>query len=304
MRRYTAEKYEALYDQDAAELLKSGAGQVGQLLEHGEVLIYRSKRVKAGDTIEQMIYPVWVGPREATRAKKSRPTEAAQVLQNMKDSRRKLTWYMNANFATDDITLTLSYKGRQPATLDEARKDMQAYIRRVRRWRKAHGLPEMKYIYVIEAAGEDGSRARIHHHIVMSGMDREVAERIWEKGRCNSSRLQPDERGLAGLARYITKTSPRNLGRKKWCGSRNLKQPVITIADHKYSKRDVERMARDDSALRIHIQRKEPGYQIVETDVKYSDWVPGAYITVKLRRIQPHGQNPDGRRRRARGNST
>lgn len=303
MRRYTAGKHEVLFERDAADLHERGAGQVGQILEHKEVLRYRSRRVVAGDYMERMIYPVWVGQRQATRAKKSRPTEAAQVLQNMKETQRRVKWMINANFASDDITLTLSYKGRQPATLDEARRDMQAYIRRVRRWRKKHGLPEMKYIYVIEAAGEDGRAARIHHHIIMTGMDREVAERIWDKGRCNSSRLQPDERGLEGLAKYITKTSPKNQGRKKWCGSRNLDEYEETFNDHKYSKRDVERMARNDSALRSLFEKKEPGFLVTEVDVKYSDWVPGAYITVKLRRIQPRGHNPAGGRRRARGSS-
>ena len=37
----------------------------------------------------------------------------------------------------------------------------------------------MKYAYVIEFGGKDGRRKRVHHHVIMSGMDRDKAEALW-----------------------------------------------------------------------------------------------------------------------------
>ncbi len=43
---------------------------------------------------------------------------------------------------------------------------MQNFIRRVKRYRQKHDLPELKYVAVTEVGEKSG---RIHHHIVMSG---------------------------------------------------------------------------------------------------------------------------------------
>lgn len=292
MNKYTAEKYIQLFDKDInqdAEMRSYTKAQRNEKLGSKSVGLYRTKRVAAGDTLELMIYPVWIWQRESSRAKKAKPTEEAQLTQNLKDSKKKLIWKLNANFTAEDIFITLTYQGQQPASLDEAKKDMQAYIRRVKRWRDKQGLPEVKYIYVIEHQ-EDGRKKRVHHHIIMSGMDRGEAERIWEKGRANAAMLQPDEYGLEGLARYITKGETRC--KKQWCCSRNLKPPRITIADHKVTKSDVERMAADEAEVRKRIERREPGYRINDVKIKRSDYVAGAYITVRLQRIIPKGRSP------------
>ena len=104
-------------------------------------------------------------------------------------------------------------------------------------------MTELKYVYVIEYGGKDGKRKRVHHHVVMSGMDRSAAEELWNgKGWANARKLQPDEYGLEALARYVTKEAN---GGKRWCASRNLSEPKETTADTKISKRRVEKMATD-----------------------------------------------------------
>ena len=103
-------------------------------------------------------------------------------------------------------------------------------------------MGKAKYVYVIEWE-DDGETKRVHHHVIMSGMDRETAETIWGAGRTNAARLQPDDAGLEALARYITKGTGHAKHSKRWGASKGLKKPKITTADKKISKRQMARMA-------------------------------------------------------------
>lgn len=270
MASYTAEHYEPLFDKSPAEA-SAGGGRRKCIKK------YRTKRVQAGPVMDIMIYPVWIRQEEAARAKKAMATRAAQAAQNEKDARRKLRWLINANFGERDLALTLTYKGDDPASIEDARKDVGNYIRRVQHWRKKQGMDPARYIYVIECG--EGKRARVHHHILMTGMDRDVAERLWSRGRANSSRLQPDERGLEGLARYISK-DPK--GKKRWGYSKGLKRPTVTVSDSRVSRRQVDRMAFDEQEARRCMERLAPGYVVNEVEVRISPVVSGLYITASL----------------------
>jgi hypothetical protein len=292
MGKYTARQYETLYTQEAERGFDRK--EWSTKLEHKSVLNYRTMRVEAGPTVEIYTFPVWEWQREATRAKKAKPTEQAQRLQNKRDAERKLTWLTNTNFTPKDLFITLLYKGAQPATAEEARKDIQAFLRRVKRAREKLGLPELKYIYVIEWCDEGGKKVRAHHHLIMSGMDRDLVETLWGKGRANAHRLQPDEYGFPGLAVYITKTkSFRNPNEKLFCYSRNLDKPKITVSNRKVSRRDVERIAADEAGIRERMQHKEPGCILNDLSFKTSSYVPGAYVIARYRRITPRQSPPD-----------
>lgn len=290
--RYSAERQEALFDKklDLEAERGTDSREWKRKFGHQPGWIYRTKRIACGDYLEYEAFPVWDGEKDDIRAKKVKPTEEAQRALNQKNTRKKLIRLMNTNFGEEDLFVTLTYRGEQPGSVEEARKDMQAYIKRLKRWREKRGLPEFKYIYVTEHEG-DGRKKRVHHHLVMSGMDRDEAERIWGMGRANSHKLQPDENGLEGLARYITKGKQLE-GKKSYCYSRNLQKPKVTVSDSRVSKRAVERLATDDAEIRAQLQRREPGFIINDVTIHRSDYVPGAYVTVRLRRITPRGSPP------------
>jgi hypothetical protein len=286
MGRYTAQQYEVLFNQEAER--GYDRKEWSTKLEHQSVLYYRTIRVEAGPFVEIYSFPVWEWQREATRAKKANPTEQAQQIQNQKDASRKLTWYTNANFTPRDLFITLDYKGAPPATAEEARKDIQAFLRRVKRAREKLGLPELKYIYVIEYCDGDGRKVRVHHHLIMSGMDRDLVEELWGKGRANAHKLQPDEYGFSGLAIYINKTRRhRKPNEKIFCYSRNLKKPKFTVSEKKVSMRDVERIAADEAGIRERMEHKEPGCILNDLSFKISAYVPGAYVIARYRKIIP-----------------
>lgn len=279
---YSAERHEILFDRELEG--RGNHHSRGKELQHQAVGLYRTKRIVCGEYLELESFPVWVWQREATRAKRVKPTDAAQRAQNRKNAQKRLIRLMNTNFTEEDLFLTLTYNGDQPATMEAAKKDMQAYIRRVKRWRDKQGLPELRYIYTVECEGE-GRRARVHHHIVMSGMDRDEAERLWGLGRANSSRLQPDEYGLEGLARYFCKTQgTRAPGERIYSCSRNLAKPHVTCSDQKLSRRAIARGVDNEAALRELIERREPDYIVNDITIRRSDIVAGAYVSVRMRR--------------------
>lgn len=273
--QYSAEKYEFLFDQSEQVLQQ----QAEWILRHRDVARYRAKTIKAGDVLEVEVYPLWNTKQEASRAKRH-TTRQAQKNLNDRNAKKRLIRKINANFTEDDICITLTYKGQQLPDEEQARRDIKNYLRRVKTYRKKNGMSDLKYIYVIEFGGKDGRRKRVHHHVIMSGMDRDAAERLWQKGFANTRRLQPNEYGLEALARYITK-EPK--GSKRWCASRNLVEPKETKSDNKISKRRAMQMAVDfDEAPHRIFAQLFPDYDFTDCSVKWSNFVAGAYIYAKM----------------------
>ena len=275
---YSGESYAYLFDQECSTM----AGNARETLRHRNVLRYRAKTITSGDVVECEIYPIWNTQNEARQARAATTREAQRNL-NAKNARKAMARKINANFTGDDLCITLTYSGGVP-TEDQARRDIQNYLRRVRKYRRKRGLPELKYVYVIEFDAGEGAKPkkRVHHHVVMSGMDRDDAERLWGKGYANTRRLQPDEYGLEALARYLVK-DPR--GAKRWNASRNLKEPKVTVSDTKVSRRQAERIAEDfeEAAPRI-FGRLFTDCEINDVEILRSDFVAGAYIAARMRR--------------------
>ena len=105
--------------------------------------------------------------------------------------------------------------------MEVATKNMQNYIRRLNYQRKKQGLSNARYVYVTECS----EKGRWHHHIVMDGdVDMDTVEAVWNLGKRNEiRRLQRDENGLVGMARYITKEKSKSIitkqNRRMWTGS-------------------------------------------------------------------------------------
>ncbi len=124
---------------------------------------------------------------------------------NRERARRRLALLMDANFGKNDLHVTLTYRGTPP-DYEQARKDVRNYLRAVKRMREKAGLPEMKYIYVLEEEGADGEKRRIHVHLMMTGgISREALEEKWGRGYPDCNRQPEEGNGLMELARYFTK---------------------------------------------------------------------------------------------------
>ena len=284
-------EYEALFDvqntchmdgawnlfnwENMEPLRKETALRVGQMG-------YRTRTTVAGPRLEAEVYPIFGRSTEAflRRAKKTNVTPEKQARLNQERSIRHLILLVDGNFTAEDIHLTLTYS--QAPTYERAKKDMRNFLLKVKRIREKRGMPELKYIYTIEG-DEDGTKQRIHIHLLMNGdMDREELEGIWAKGYANADRLRPDENGLEAIARYLVKQQ-RN--RRRWCASRNLKQPKSRTSDSRCSNARVKRIAFDiRNEAKAEMEKVYPGYQFVKCSVRYSDVVDGAYIRCVMRK--------------------
>ena len=249
---------------------------------------YRTRTIKAGPRLEVEIFPIF-GREDTGKARAAKQNVTPERIQRLNEerSKRRLVQLADANFTDQDIHLTLTY--RDAPKYDQAQKDVKNFLRTVKRKREQRGMEPLKYIYTIEG-DDDGRRERIHVHMLMNGgVDREELEAIWARGYANADRLQPNENGLEAIARYITK---QQKNRRKWCRSRNLKQPKQRTSDSKVSNARVKRLAKDfpNEAKEI-MEKLYPGYRHVQTIMRYSDTVDGAYIRCVMR------QWPGGRRR-------
>lgn len=177
--------------------------------------------------------------------------------------------------------ITLSYDDKnRPADEEQAKKDIDNYIRRLKRYRKKNNLPEIKYIAAIEYKdAQEGKNVKIHHHMIMSAMDRDEAEKIWGKGYANTIRMTEDENGLEGITRYIIK-DPQ--GKKRVKQSRNLEQPIVKIKDNEITKRTINKFIKEIDR-QDYFERKYKKYQYVNSDIHIND-ITGVSVNIKMRR--------------------
>lgn len=260
--------------------------------------VVREKKIYCGEKyMEVDIYNHTIlGPRPRGRARKKKVSPPKQKNLNDKNAKRYFIQLVNTNFGEGDLHVTVTY-AKVPDTVEEAEKEVANYIRRISHRRKREGLPPLKYVLVTEHnTGKNGEKpTRIHHHIIMNnGLDRDAIEDLWRKPRkkgqkegerigfANADRLKPNDYGLEALSRYLMK-NPN--GKKRWSSSQNLQKPEYRTNDHKYTRRQVERIVRDEIDNQHYWKKKYPEWDITEVKPVYSD-ITGWSIYLKLRRAR------------------
>lgn len=235
---------------------------------------YRETKYYCGDFLDVDIYPVF--KKTKSRSKRFKPTSEIQKKLNENNARKKLERLIHTNFTPNDIALHLTYTAEcLPANEEQSKKDIQNYIRRLKRVYQKSGK-ELKYISVTEK-GEKTDR--VHHHIIINGgIDRDIIENIWQKGYANTKRLQFTKNGIAGLSNYITK---QPLYFRRWNRSKNLKQPIIRKNDSKYNRtkaRGLFEFQYDNKK----IEKLYRGYLVSEIVPCFNEVNAGYYIQIKL----------------------
>ncbi len=136
----------------------------------------------------------------------------------------KLTRLIKNNFTKDDILIHCFYNLDEMQNSElKVKKDIQDYFRRVKAYRREHGLPQLKYIYAIHKSRNN----KWHWHGIMSAMDKEAAEKLWSHGisKVRKSNFTKTEH-FESFARYISDKSISSIctSRKLWVCSRNLRR--------------------------------------------------------------------------------
>lgn len=190
----------------------------------------RRKTIRAGRLVWDITYTVPRPNASKQERKRIREVTEEQVARtNANTAQRKLEMLMATNFDEGDLVLTVTYRDADlPDSADVTRKHLGKVFAQMRAYRKARGLPDLKYIYVLE--GRHGDH-RPHAHIVINaaGGDLELMRSLWIWGddiQLNYIR----ERGYDGWAGYLTKERREASlnGKKQFVGSRNLARPVTT----------------------------------------------------------------------------
>lgn len=192
----------------------------------------RRKTIRAGRLVWDIAYTVPRPNASKQERKRIREVTEEQIQRtNANTAQRKLEMLMATNFDEGDLVLTVTYRDADlPDSADVTRKHLGKVFSQMRAYRKARGLPDLKYIYVLE--GRHGDH-RPHAHIVINaaGGDVELMRSLWIWGddiQLNYIR----ERGYDGWAGYLTKERREASlnGKKQFVGSRNLDRPVTTYA--------------------------------------------------------------------------
>ncbi len=304
-----ASKYEILYDLPEGEVDPKAIGGV------------RTKTVRAGDTLEVEAYPLISVTAPAKEECRRRRSSAAQVELNRRNSEKRIRRLAETNFGGGDFVLhpTFDYhfedyafsnpKDRRaewdklglPSDDTEARKMFSNFISRVKRYIKRHGHDpkELKYLYVMEKTREPRDEdvnalpAHYHFHVIMSSLDCLSVEKLnelWGHGYTRAEPVNMRFNGLKGFTKYISKRINGKNGRKVRFGHSkgNLAEPDIKVSDRRISRTRLAKVARDVMRDGKEILEKlYPGYRLEEVPVvRFSDFVPGAYIFARMRRIK------------------
>ena len=292
------------YDYEAAymnSLDKMEEANEERILKEGKVKsIYATKEIRSGDQLEVEIYPEFTkGQKDQIpdEGKRKRQRQAQKNL-NDKNSKKMCERVIGENFTDRDIWATFTYTDdNMPASMEVATKNMQNYIRRLNYQRKKQGLSNARYVYVTECS----EKGRWHHHIVMDGdVDMDTVEAVWNLGKRNEiRRLQRDENGLVGMARYITKEkSKKGKYQKTWCASKGLRKPKEKVNHYKTKQKDVDRIVKGDLNVCDHLMKwYGDKYDFTEAEVKYNTFNGRFYIygRMRLRKGTAHDKGKKGK---------
>lgn len=253
---------------------------------------------KKPDYIEIDMFPFYELKYKPQRSGKKNVTSPKQKKLNNKNSRRYFRLLAKSNFGQNDYHLTLSYtEDNLPLSVPEAEKEVQKFIRRLKRvYKKADKL--LKYIYITE---EGAKKARLHHHLLVNaeaGVDRNAIEKAWGKGYANSVRIQLEHGGIDGLVTYLSK-DPK--GRKTYISSRNLIKPQESVSDTKTSRKQFKQLTlwpEDCEDMQKHFEQKHSAYKLINVEKYYNEITCEWYIRAKMELREEYKRKPQSKGRR------
>lgn len=149
---------------------------------------------------------------------------------NAKTSWQKLMLVLAANFRSNDLVITLTYRDEtRPITREKADRRLDYFIRNLRFYRRDRGQP-LVYARITEGYHSGG---KLHHHLIVNstGDDYDAVCSLWKKDGDNVDFEPFGIDGAERWAKYLTK-EPREKGRRyvgdrTWRTSRNVKKPII-----------------------------------------------------------------------------
>lgn len=168
---------------------------------------------------------------EIRRSARMQISTPARESLNAKMSWQKLMLILAANFKSDALVVTLTYRDRDlPGRREDADRYLSNFIRQLRAHRRAEVPPkDLPYVRVTEGYHSDG---RLHHHLIVdnTGADFETIRSLWSKWGDNVDFERFGEDGAERWAKYLTKEprekGRRHIGDRSWRTSRGMRKPT------------------------------------------------------------------------------
>lgn len=240
------------------------------------------KTTIAGKTVEvEKYYTSRYKNKGMPRGKNEKPTSEEMLKINEMNAEKKLRREINTNFGHGDLHITLTYLKDERPDPEEAKKELEKYIRKIRKLYKKCGT-ELKYITVTEYKNKG-----IHHHMIVNVVDGVKTKDLvneWGKGRPKFTYLD-DTGQYSGLAHYLIKETRKTFreegspSRKRWNSSRNLKKPTTKI-----------------EIIKAKEWRKEPkplkGYMLERDSIRegYHDFTGWPFQTYSMVKVSERGK--------------
>ncbi len=144
------------------------------------------------------------GAKGEKRQERKKATPEQIKKQNQLNKEKWVRRLIKANFLPDDLWTTLKYPKGTKKQLKEVKKDLKAFLDKMRKSYKKRGDP-FKFIYRVEI----GKRGGIHIHILINRSDHKpdtdlMVQDLWEHGRVNFQSIY-EYGGYQKLANYIAK---------------------------------------------------------------------------------------------------
>lgn len=253
--------------------------------------VYDTKTITAGPIREVEVFPLYL-KKDMPDEWRRKQTKEAQKNLNNKNAVKRFIRKLNANFTKDDYLLTLNYFDElRPKDHKEAKKHMRNFIqslnRKYEKAQKEDGVPKskikkIKYMYVTEYS--EVKKVNCHHHLIMNAvLPISLVKRCWKYGnRGKMDFLDPDDMHLTGLANYLSK-DPR--GKKRWCCSKNLKDPHVTRSLSKFGKKKVKKMTDNHNLIKHEMEKANPGYIFIDSKVYINEYNGMPYIYARMRKL-------------------
>ena len=290
--------YELLYDLPDGEYDGRGIDGV------------RTVTIRAGRSLEVMCHPIVKLTPEARREARERRSTPAMMRLNARNAERHMMRLMEMNFTPRAWVVTGTYaypsedygmcnleeladeyeKRGLPWELERMRMDVRNFLNKLkRRMPKGSGLRWIVRHEEGKNPPAEGLPPKYHWHALIEGegVTREMIDSCWPHGHTTCEAFEMRDDGPARLAKYFCKQKAEGrTGKSWWSHSRNLKAPVPKVSERRLSRRRLARIAADiQHSGREIFEALYPGYKLVELpDVRYSDFVSGAYIYARMRR--------------------
>lgn len=158
------------------------------------------------------------------RGKRKNQSTLAMEAYNLRLRIEKVQLLIMANFREHDLWVTLTYKkdGERPGDTCEAKKNLKAFLRKLKTWYRRLGM-ELKWIGLTEK----GKKGSYHHHLLLNrapGISEAVSS-LWTWGHPSVVRLYKDG-AYRKLSEYIVKSETKDSGEfLHYSRSRNLITP-------------------------------------------------------------------------------